>query len=72
MPPCAQRVEPSSRRALVTTTVPQAGRLAAQGRGQSGDAGADDHDVGGDGPARARARAVVCRYCAGCAGSGGH
>ncbi len=29
----------------------QAGGVAAQGRGESGDSGADDHDVGGDGPA---------------------
>ncbi len=51
MPPWAQRVEPSSRRALVTTTVVQARGLAAQGRGQAGDAGADDDHVRGDGPA---------------------
>ena len=60
MPPWAQRVEPSSRRALVTTTVRRPAAVAAQGGGEPGDAGADDHDVGGDGPARARARAGVC------------
>lgn len=31
---------------------PQPGRLAAQGRGQAGHSGADDHHVGGDGPPR--------------------
>ena len=52
MPPWAQRVEPSSRRALVTTSdLAAPARGAAQRHGEPGDAGADDHDVGVDGPA---------------------
>ena len=46
MPPCAQRVEPASRHALVTTRTLSTRRGAAQRGGQPGDAGADDHDVG--------------------------
>lgn len=39
----------------------QAGGLAAQGRGQAGDAGADDHHVRGDGPpGRGRVQSYAC------------
>jgi hypothetical protein len=40
---------------------PQARRLAAQGRGEAGDAGTDDHHVRGDGPARCgRVQSYAC------------
>lgn len=52
---------------------PQSGRLAAQGRGESGDTGADDHDVGGDGPAgRGRVQAYAGRRTGGCGPCGTH
>lgn len=39
----------------------QTGCLAAQGRGESGDARSDDHDVGGDGPpGRGRVQSYAC------------
>lgn len=45
----------------------QPGGVAAQGRGESGDSGADDHDVGGDGPAGCgRVQTYACAgACAG-------
>lgn len=40
---------------------PQTGGVAAQRGGESGDPGADDHDVGGDGPAgRGRVQTYTC------------
>ena len=55
MPPCAQRVDPLEATVLVTRVTPRPARGQPQRRGEPGDAGADDDDVGaGGGAARPR------------------
>ena len=51
MPPCAQRVDPASSTSLDTSNTRSADcRARCSADGQPGDPGADDHDVGLDGP----------------------
>jgi hypothetical protein len=56
MPPWAHWVEPAESTVLVTSSTRSTCSRSRRAHGQAGDAGADDDDVGGRGPAPVRGR----------------